>query len=98
MTLAGNLSFEVPDGHRLLVTAGPAGVLHMQLQPLAAPTWEWRYALAPSGEVQLELAELGGGGGGGGSTSAGGGGGSTSTAAEASTSTAAPSTNAAPSA
>lgn len=59
MELSGDLSFEVPDGHRLLVTAGPAGGLSMQLQPLAAPTWEWRYRWGADGGVQLELAELG---------------------------------------
>ena len=57
VTLAGDLSFEVPDGHRLLVTAGADGALLTQLQPLATPSWQWQYSMTPGGEVQLQLLE-----------------------------------------
>ena len=57
VTLAGDLAFEVPDGHRMLVTAGADGALHTQLLPLGTPTWQWQYSMTPGGEVQLELLE-----------------------------------------
>lgn len=58
VTLRGDQEFEVPDGHRMLVSAGPDGTLRTLLQPLEAqPTWRWRYSLGPGGEVQLEMQE-----------------------------------------
>jgi hypothetical protein len=49
--------FEVPDGYRMLVTAGPGGSLSRQLLPLVGerPTWEWRYAMDTGGAVKLEF-------------------------------------------
>ncbi len=58
VTLSGHLTFEVPDGHRMLVTAGPDGEPHVQLQPLSHPTWQWQYRMGSEGEVQLELLEI----------------------------------------
>lgn len=47
----------MPDGHRLLVTAGGEGGLDMQLTRVDGPTWEWRYRMTAGGQVELELAE-----------------------------------------
>ena len=58
VTLPGDLSFEVPDGHRMLVTAGPDGTPHVELQPLSHPSWQWQYRMGRGGEVQLELLEI----------------------------------------
>lgn len=57
VTLLGDLAFEVPDGHRLLVTAGEGGGLNMQLQPLLQPTWHWQYSMGGADDVQLQLVE-----------------------------------------
>jgi hypothetical protein len=53
--------FEVPDGHRMVVTAGSSasssGRLSVSLQPLEGdrPTWEWAYSMEPCGAVQLQF-------------------------------------------
>ena len=49
--------FEVPDGYRMVVTAGPAGGLTRHLVPLAGdtPTWEWKYSMGMNGQVGLEF-------------------------------------------
>eukprot|EP00887_Chlorella_sp_A99_P002643 scaffold6.g2643.t1 len=69
--LAGDLTFEVPDGYRMLVSATPDGRWKAELQPLpldAPPSWAWHYRLAPRGGVALALEEarvaVGGGPGG----------------------------------
>ncbi|KAL4457941.1 hypothetical protein ABPG75_012806 [Micractinium tetrahymenae] len=61
VTLPGDLTFEVPDGCRMRVTAGPDGELRTRLEPLLGPSWRWDYSLSPAGEVALQLLELGGG-------------------------------------
>jgi hypothetical protein len=63
VTLSGDLVFEVPDGHRMLVLPGPDGQPLVRLEPTQGPTWRWRYSMDPAGEVQLEMEELSGGGG-----------------------------------
>lgn len=60
VTLPGDLTFEVPDGCRMRVTAGPDGELRTRLEPLAGPSWRWVYRMGPVGEVELSLLELGG--------------------------------------
>lgn len=60
VTLSGDLCFDVPHGHRMLVTAGPAGEPVVLLEPLAGPTWQWQYSMSPEGQVLLELQEGGG--------------------------------------
>ncbi len=50
---------QVPDGYRMVVTAGPGGVPRRHLQPLLQrrPSWAWRYALGARGAVRLTLEE-----------------------------------------
>ena len=56
--LPGDLRFEVPDGQRMVVTAGAAGGLQTALEPLSAdPTWRWEYCLQPGGRIQLAMRE-----------------------------------------
>ena len=61
----GDVTFDVPAGHRLLVTAAPGGGLRTELLPLPGgrPSWEWRYSLAAGddGRVLLQLEERVGG-------------------------------------
>lgn len=49
--------FEVPDGYRMVVTAGPAGRLSIDLARLAGdkPTWEWTYSMEPCGTLALQF-------------------------------------------
>jgi hypothetical protein len=49
--------FEVPDGYRMVVTAGAAGGLTRHLVPLVGdtPTWEWHYSMGVDGQVGLEF-------------------------------------------
>jgi hypothetical protein len=49
--------FEVPDGYRMVVTAGARGGLSTTLLPLlgGAPSWEWRYAMDDGGDVRCEF-------------------------------------------
>ncbi|GBF98740.1 nucleotide-diphospho-sugar transferase [Raphidocelis subcapitata] len=57
--ISGDQTFEVPDGFRLVVTAGPRGRgLSRRLLPLVgdAPSWEWRYWMDEAGDVRLEFA------------------------------------------
>jgi hypothetical protein len=48
---------QVPDGYRMVVTAGPGGAPRRSLQPLPLrrPSWTWRYALGPAGALRLTL-------------------------------------------
>jgi hypothetical protein len=48
VTLGGELTFEVPDGHRMRVTAGGDGRPHVELERMgegAGPSWRWEYGL-----------------------------------------------------
>uniref|UniRef100_A0A1D2AAQ5 UGP3-like C-terminal hexapeptide repeats domain-containing protein n=1 Tax=Auxenochlorella protothecoides TaxID=3075 RepID=A0A1D2AAQ5_AUXPR len=59
VTLVGDLDFHVPDGHRLTLRpdASPRGWSAV-LEPIAAPSWNWRYALGEDGTgVVLSLEE-----------------------------------------
>ena len=56
--IVGDQTFEVPDGHRMVVTAAPrGGGLQRTLLPLAgaAPSWEWRYSMDADGDVRCEF-------------------------------------------
>ena len=55
MTLRGDLHYDVPDGMRMVVAAGEGGQPRVQLLPLEAPTWGWRYSLQQGCGVLLEL-------------------------------------------
>lgn len=54
---------QVPDGHRMCVTAGPEGKPAVELLPLGAqPSWRWQYSLSEGSTSQaaaivLELEE-----------------------------------------
>ena len=50
---------QVPDGYRMVVSAGPGGALRRALHPLRQrrPTWAWHYALDVCGAVRLHLEE-----------------------------------------
>jgi hypothetical protein len=47
----------VPDGYRMVVTAGARGGLSTTLLPLLgdAPSWEWRYSMDGGGDVRCEF-------------------------------------------
>ena len=51
--------WQVPDGYRMVVSAGPNGVLRRALYPLVRrrPTWEWRYEMGPKGAIRLSIVE-----------------------------------------
>ncbi len=62
VTLAGDLSFDVPDGWRMTVTAGTAGSgWQTSMEPLAGsgrqPSWQWRYSQRPDGSIHLRMDE-----------------------------------------
>ena len=56
----GDVSYEVADGCRMVVSAGPGGVPRVAVQLLGdSPTWRWAYSkCAWSGEISVELQEL----------------------------------------
>lgn len=56
--LTGNLTYEVPHGCRMVVRPGPDGQPAARLERLDAPSWRWRYRLAPNGTIELDLEEL----------------------------------------
>lgn len=54
--LEGNMSFEVPDGHRMVVSAGPHGRVRQSLELLTEePSWQWKYAMDAKRNVKLQL-------------------------------------------
>lgn len=55
--LAGELRFEVPDGHRMRVAAGPGGAPVATLEAVAAPSWWWEYAMRADHGVGLTMRE-----------------------------------------
>lgn len=62
VTLAGDLTFEVPDGYRMTVSpAGPGAdkwrAELVPLDPYAPPSWRWRYSLGQDNVVRLEMDE-----------------------------------------
>jgi len=57
-TLSGNLSFEVPAGNKMFVTADADGKLVRTLEPLSAggkASWGWEYQLCRDGRLRLRL-------------------------------------------
>ncbi len=67
VTLSGDLTFVVPDGHRLSLSSNADGSVRSSLTPLAPaapasgsegsggyePSWEWHYAMDEVGAVRL---------------------------------------------
>jgi hypothetical protein len=64
--LAGDCSFDVPDGHLMRVAAGPDGRPVISVEPLCrgAASWDWVHDMAADGRISLTLREHSGGGGG----------------------------------
>jgi len=64
--LAGDCSFDVPDGHLMRVAAGPDGWPVISVEPLCrgAASWDWAHDMAADGRISLTLRENSGGGGG----------------------------------
>lgn len=55
-TLSGNVSFEVPNGHKMYVTADAEGKLVRTLEPLRSKaSWAWEYELRRDGRLGLRL-------------------------------------------
>ncbi|KXZ49515.1 hypothetical protein GPECTOR_21g741 [Gonium pectorale] len=69
VTIPGNVTFVVPDGFRMSLSAAADGTLLRRLTPLAAappeagggltPSWEWQYVLDTSGAVRLSYVSSG---------------------------------------
>ncbi|KAK9827994.1 hypothetical protein WJX81_006283, partial [Elliptochloris bilobata] len=59
VVLSGDQTFEVPDGYRMVVSAGPGGVPRRALHPLRQrrPSWAWRYSMGARGAIRLSLEE-----------------------------------------
>ena len=53
VTIQGTQSFDVPDGYKMIVTAGPNGAVRSSLEPLQSEAaWQWKYSMGP---IQLQL-------------------------------------------
>ncbi|KAK9833071.1 hypothetical protein WJX74_006343 [Apatococcus lobatus] len=59
VVLQGSHTFEVLDGYKMVVSAGPNDSIRTALFPLInrQPSWEWNYSQAASGRIRLELQE-----------------------------------------
>ena len=56
VTIQGTQSFDVPDGYKMMVTAGPNGAVRSSLEPLQSePSWQWKYTMGPNSNIQLQL-------------------------------------------
>jgi len=56
VTLQGTQSFDVPDGYKMTVTAGPNGAVRSSLEPLQSePSWQWKYSMGANSNIQLQL-------------------------------------------
>lgn len=56
VTIQGTQSFDVPDGHKMIVTAGPNGAVRSSLEPLQSEaSWQWKYSMGPNSNIQLQL-------------------------------------------
>lgn len=53
VTLEGDVHFEVPDGHRLVVFQQKDEIA-WYLEKIEHPTWRWEYAFDASGEIALQ--------------------------------------------
>ena len=56
VTLTGDQSFEVPDGYKMTVSAGPDGAIRQALELLQAePSWQWKYTMAADRNIKLHM-------------------------------------------
>ena len=56
VTLRGNQLFEVPDGYKMTVSAGPNGTIRSSLTPLQTePSWQWKYTMDATSNIRLQL-------------------------------------------
>ncbi|KAJ7194900.1 hypothetical protein O6H91_Y513800 [Diphasiastrum complanatum] len=61
VTFEGPYTFEVPEGHRLLVTSSEMGILH-RLDPLppkvlSTGSWYWSYTMLEDGHIKLKFVD-----------------------------------------
>eukprot|EP00899_Mesostigma_viride_P001069 jgi/Mesvir1/10963/Mv07850-RA.1 len=60
VTIEGNHMFCVPAGHRMVLSADTSmeSGFRVELTPLdGKPTWHWKYTMAPSGDIQLQVVQ-----------------------------------------
>ena len=58
VTLRGDQTFDVPDGFKMTVSAGPNGVVRQRLERLQAePSWQWKYTMGTDKNIQLHMEE-----------------------------------------
>ena len=56
VTLSGEQLFEVPNGYKMIVTAGPCGTISRSLELLQEePSWQWKYTMDAKQNVQLSM-------------------------------------------
>ena len=56
VTLKGNLSFDVPNGFKMIVVAGCDGAIKSVLEPLQTqPSWQWKYTMSADKKIQLQM-------------------------------------------
>ena len=56
VSLRGDQSFEVPDGYKMTVSAGPNGAIRQSLELLPAePSWQWKYTMGADKNIQLSM-------------------------------------------
>ncbi|KAA6420439.1 MAG: low photochemical bleaching 1 [Trebouxia sp. A1-2] len=56
VTIPGTRSFDVPDGYKMVVTAGPNGAVRSSLEPLQSePSWHWKHSMGPNSNIHLQL-------------------------------------------
>lgn len=53
----GNVTFEVPDGFRMVVSPAAFGTYSVEMHPLSGdlPSWEWVHSMTPEGAVRLDM-------------------------------------------
>ncbi|CAI5474612.1 unnamed protein product [Closterium sp. Yama58-4] len=59
VAIVGDHVFDVPEGHRMVVSASETGIMQTRLEklPRRRPTWEWQYSVGDHGSLQLTLVE-----------------------------------------
>ena len=59
VVLNGDISYQVPDGFRMLVTSAADGRPQCRLEPLLnrMPSWQWKYSVCRDGLISLTFEE-----------------------------------------